>query len=648
MEDKADEASVDRREEKPTSLNELRELLVGPEQKQIGRLKERLDDPELHAEDVSRVLAEAIVLRSSRDDQLPKALEHSVEESIKASVSRNPKPLVDALSPVMGPAIGKAIFSAIRRMIQSLNQTVENNLSLQGLKWRLESFRTKKPFREIVLRHTLVYLVEQVFLIHRNTGAVLQHVVAKEVAEQDPDQVSGMREAIQDYFQDATGLEHDRALESLRIGDRNLWVEQGVHATLAAVIRENPTIKLQGVLRETIDTIHFMKSEELESFDGDVSPFEDLKSYLEGCLQSQVKEGRRKISPLLWLLLGIVVLVITLWVSYSMRDERRWSNYVDRLRSEPGIVITDTERRSGKYYVFGLRDPLAADPKEMLKQENIEPESVVFQWEAYRALHPEFTITRARKLLQPPETVTLDLKDGVLYAVGYAPPQWAVEARKLAIAIPGVFQLNEDKLKDQAQHPARILAQAKELLEPPSTVSLKLEDNVLYASGSASHGWIVNTRERSKSLSGIERFQEDNLVDLDQRNVAVLKKSIEGQSLRFGAKSTSTTPEQEDVIRNLAKKIGQIKHSAEALGKTTRIEIIGHTDSSGNERTNLIVSHKRAQHVMSLLVAEGLQANNFITKGQGSKEPLREERTQGDKEANRRVTFRVILADKPG
>jgi OOP family OmpA-OmpF porin len=391
-----------------------------------------------------------------------------------------------------------------------------------------------------------------------------------------------------------------------------------------------------------------MKSEELESFDGDVSPFEDLKSYLEGCLQSQLKEIKRKTSPLLWLLLGIVVLGITLWISYSLRDQRRWSNYVDRLRAEPGIVITDTEKRSGKYYVFGLRDPLAADPKEMLKQENIEPESVVFQWEAYRALHPEFTITRARKLLQPPETVNLDLKEGVLYAVGYAPPQWAVEARKLAIAIPGIFQFNEEKLKDHALHPDRLLAQAKELLDPPSTVSLKVEDNVLYASGSASHGWIVYARERANSLSGIDRFQEDNLLDLDQRNLSRLKESIEEQSLRFGAKSTRTTSEQRDAMRNLAKKIRQLKHSAEALGKSARIEIIGHTDSSGNERTNLIVSHKRAQHVMSLLVAEGLQAHNFITKGQGSKEPLREERTQGDKEANRRVTFRVILADKPG
>ncbi len=645
MKDKPDEAAVESRDQEPTTLDELRNLLVGPEQIQIGRLKQRLDDPGLHAEDVSRVLAEAIALRSSRDDQVAKALEPSIEETLKASVRRNPKPLVEALFPVMGPAIGKAIFSAVRGMIQSLNQFFENNLSLQGVKWRLEAFRTKKPFPEIVSRHTLLYQVEHVFLIHRNTGSVLQHVVAKEVATQGPDQVSGMREAIQDFFQDASDVEKDQDLESLRIGDRNLWVELGPHAILAAVIRENPPPDLEGVFRETIETIHLIKSEALESFDGDVSPFEDLKNHLEGCLQSQLKESKRKISPQLWLLLGIVVLAITLWISYSMRDQRRWSNYVNRLRSEPGIVVTATEKRSGKYYIFGLRDPLAAEPKDMLKHENLDPEGVVFQWEAYRALHPEFIITRARKLLQPPETVTLDLKEGVLQAEGYAPPQWAVEARKLATAIPGVFQFNGDKLKDQALNPAHLLAQAKESLDPPGTVSLTLKDNVLYASGSASHGWITRARESAQSLSGIARFQEDNLVDLDQRNLAVLKESIEGESLRFGARSTRTASPQESAIGDLAGKIRQLNDSAEALGKRARIEIIGHTDSSGNERANLIISHKRAQHVLSLLVSEGLQSSNFITKGQGSKDPLKEERSQEDKEANRRVTFRVILAD---
>ncbi len=648
MEDKADEAVVDNGDRKPTTLDELRKLIVGPEQIQIVRLKERLDDPELHAEDVSRVLAEAIALRSSRDDQMAKALEPSVEESIKALARRDPEPLADALYPVMGSAFGKAISSAIRGIIQSLNQFLENNFSLQGLKWRLEAFRTKKPFREIVSQHSLVYQVEHIFLIHRNTGAVLQHVVAKEVATKEPEQASGMFEAIQDYFKDVSGAVKDQELENLRIGDRTLWVELGPQAILAAVIRENATPDLQGVLSETLDTVHLMKDEDLDSFQGDVSPFEDLKSHLEGCLQSRFKRGRRKISPQLWFLLGIVVLAITLWVAYSMRDQRRWSNYVDRLRSEPGIVITNTEKRSGKYYVFGLRDPLAGDPKEILKQENLDPENVVFQWEAYNALHPKFIKARASRLLQPPETVSLDFRDGVLYAEGYASPQWVSDAQKLATAIPGVFQLNGEKLKDQSEHPDRILAQAKRVLDPPSTVALRLEDDVLYASGSASHRWIVNTRERSRSLSGIKGFQEDDLIDLDQRNLAVLKEGIEKQSIGFGAKSTKTTSEQGQAIRSLAKKIRELKRSADALGKTARIEIIGHTDSSGNERTNLIVSHRRAQHVMSLLVEEGLQAANFITKGQGSKEPLREERTQADKEANRRVTFRVILADKPG
>jgi outer membrane protein OmpA-like peptidoglycan-associated protein len=221
-----------------------------------------------------------------------------------------------------------------------------------------------------------------------------------------------------------------------------------------------------------------------------------------------------------------------------------------------------------------------------------------------------------------------------------------VEARKLALAIPGVYQFNGEHLKDQALNPDHILGQAKEALDPPSTVLLTLKDSVLYASGSASHDWITSARERAKSLSGIARFQEDNLVDLDQQNLEVLKESIEGESLRFGARSTRAASPQKEAIGELAQKIRELNHSAEVLGKRARIEIIGHTDSSGNERTNLIISHKRAQHVLSLLVSEGLQANNFITKGQGSKEPLREEKTEADKEANRRVTFRVILVDK--
>ena len=187
------------------ALNELRELLLKPIQAQLDDLQKRLDTPDLHAKDVSRVLPEAIFLRSKRDKKIEMALEPITEKTIKSSIRRDRKALVDALFPVMGPAIRRAIASAIQGMIQSFNQILEHSISVNGLKWRLEALRTQKSFAEVVLLHTLIYQVEQVFLIHRETGLVLQHVVTKTVSADDPDLVSSMLTAIKDFVQDSFG-----------------------------------------------------------------------------------------------------------------------------------------------------------------------------------------------------------------------------------------------------------------------------------------------------------------------------------------------------------------------------------------------------------------------------------------------------------
>ena len=87
-----------------------------------------------------------------------------------------------------------------------MNQTLGRSFSAQGLKWRLEAWRTGKALREVVLLRTLVYRVEQVFLIHRETGLLLQHVSAgPRRASQDADMVSGMLTAIRDFVQDSFG-----------------------------------------------------------------------------------------------------------------------------------------------------------------------------------------------------------------------------------------------------------------------------------------------------------------------------------------------------------------------------------------------------------------------------------------------------------
>ena len=130
----------------------------------------------------------------------------------------------------------------MRGMVQSFNQTLEYSLSWKGLQWRWEAFRTGKSFAEVVLLHTLRFRVEQVFLIHKKRDSCLNHVVAEGISGQGEEVISGMLTAIQDFVRDSFGQSQDEGLESLRIGDLTVWIEQGSGAILAGVIRGTPPI----------------------------------------------------------------------------------------------------------------------------------------------------------------------------------------------------------------------------------------------------------------------------------------------------------------------------------------------------------------------------------------------------------------------
>src|SRR5688572_18709081 len=148
---------------------ELRALIVGPEQRQLRTLQTRLDDPATQIREVSRVLPQAMLLRKD-DPQLTRALAPTIEETITAAVRKNPQPWADALFPIFGPAIRKAIAASLSSMLESLNQSLEHSLSWRAVQWRITAARTGKSFAEVVLLKTLVYRVEQVFLIERESG----------------------------------------------------------------------------------------------------------------------------------------------------------------------------------------------------------------------------------------------------------------------------------------------------------------------------------------------------------------------------------------------------------------------------------------------------------------------------------------------
>lgn len=70
-----------------------------------------------------------------------------------------------------------------------------------------------------------------------------------------------------------------------------------------------------------------------------------------------------------------------------------------------------------------------------------------------------------------------------------------------------------------------------------------------------------------------------------------------------------------------------------------KFEISGHTDSDGNDATNLSLSSERANVVKNKLVSLGISAERLTTKGYGETKPISDNTTAEGKANNRRVEF---------
>jgi OOP family OmpA-OmpF porin len=77
-----------------------------------------------------------------------------------------------------------------------------------------------------------------------------------------------------------------------------------------------------------------------------------------------------------------------------------------------------------------------------------------------------------------------------------------------------------------------------------------------------------------------------------------------------------------------------------------RVEVQGHTDSSGADQYNLALSDRRANSVREFLVAEGVAASQVTARGYGEAQPVADNRTAEGRATNRRVVMAVV--DNPG
>jgi len=429
-----------------TKLENLRELILGKEKKQLNELIDRIEDPEKFSNHLSKVIHRAIKQSSESGEELSDSLFPVIEEAILKSVKKDSRPLVDAIFPIMGPAIRKSIAETFKTMIQSLNKALESSFSINGIKWRFKSIVTGKSYAEIVLLHNLIYKVQHIFLIHRETGILISEINDSNAQSQNADLVSSMLKAIGDFVHDSFSTSQGGELDTIEVGDQTVWIVQGPYALIAAVVKGEAPENLRLVFQQALEQVHQNFSVELKDFDGNTSVFEQVYDMLAPCLKSQEKRPTKK-KPF-WTIgiFGIIVFLILTWIYFSYSANKKWSDYTDNLKSEPGIIVTETGKKGGKYYIYGLKDRLSPNPIKLLNDYNINTTKVVAHWDIYSSLSPDIILLRVEKTLNPPNEVEFMVYGDTLFISGKAKHLWLKNAKKTYKEIIGIAHLNYDGL----------------------------------------------------------------------------------------------------------------------------------------------------------------------------------------------------------
>lgn len=383
--------------ERAAEFDALRRLLVGPEQTKIEELSEEIHSREITPEELAVKLPQAIALAGSDGDRLGKALGPTIDIALRESIRRDPQEMATAIFPVLGPAIRKAIAETMAGLVRSINAAVEQSLSVNGIKWRVEAWRTGMPYPEIVIKHALVYRVEQAFLVHAETGLLLEHVTAPDLVSPDADLISSMLTAIQDFVRDSfQSGEEGGTLRTFSVGNHTVQVEAGPRALLAVVIRGNAPDQVLRKQQDALETVHLEFATPLAEFNGDSTPFLPARPLLENCLETvlSTQKDKGKNAWMKWAIpLALVVAVLgAVWIRSTMR----WNRGLEALRAEPGLVVVDASRNWGDWRVSGLRDPLARDPLAVLAGAGVSIDTLEGKWERYMSLDPALVRARAR------------------------------------------------------------------------------------------------------------------------------------------------------------------------------------------------------------------------------------------------------------
>ena len=105
-------------------------------------------------------------------------------------------------------------------------------------------------------------------------------------------------------------------------------------------------------------------------------------------------------------------------------------------------------------------------------------------------------------------------------------------------------------------------------------------------------------------------------------------------NITFEVNKSDVKPNFVEVLRSVTLVLNEYK--------STMIEVAGHTDSTGSDSYNQMLSQQRAQSVSNILIQNGVKPVRIDTVGYGESRPIASNSTPAGREQNRRVELTLL------
>jgi len=571
-------------------LNTIRHI-INSEALAVEELKRKQQAREY----VTEVVSEALNDRQQSDNSVSKIMVPIVEQAIEKSISQQRDKFIDFLYPLVGDLVRNFATAFFRDFIEKTNELIENSITVKSMKWRYQAWRSGVPFSRYVASQVYAFQTQQVLLIHKETGILLNSVSLNLADDENSDLVSSMLTAISDFVNDSfsqnKGTTPDgksipetkvdnQGLHEIRTNEFVLYVKQGPQAMLVAAVTGNISPIAKDKFQSTLEQIHAMYLPQLQTFDGDTTLFAPTYSDLSDCLLAEEKsETKAKKKP--WPAIAFLLLVFGAlayyfflsWQTSQLADE------IYALPKDQGIVVNKNEVVGlQQIELTVLRDPSAISIKEWMTLGSIT-EKQRNDW----ILVTEIPfVSLSEGLVQRRLGAFID-EFNTKHSVNAQANQTNTELR---------YDLSTNTISGQLSSTQNIIITAEIAgIEGIKQLAPQMDINVS------------------------ENTQSDHIIS--QRALTLLSGNISQLQIAFGSNSAQITELQSSTLNAAVDAFKQLQTFANELDLSAKLLVLGASDNLGSARVNQALSIKRAENTADALVSLGIARTDIMTSGLG-------------------------------